>query len=214
MPGGSEGPRIWRSVTAKAFCMPEEGWSYQTFMNVHSFWKAAGTSLPFLCTCSSYSSWAQTQTATRKCALYFRPGRQQSHHYWKQKPFCRLWRFSDGKLMQVVKYTGFSEPLARNHSQVSIWAGSSLSSSQVDRSAAFLLSLQAQQRGQVRQHSLHTLAGEGHDPSGVSCASASSLDLQREQCFSQPGLENKRTHSCCGAGLWCLMTQTFNSNPG
>lgn len=35
MPGGSEDSRIWRSGTAKAFCVPEEGWSQQTFMNVH-----------------------------------------------------------------------------------------------------------------------------------------------------------------------------------
>lgn len=96
---------------------------------------------------------------------------------------------------------------AGNHSQVSVWAGSSLSS-QADRSAAFLLPLYPQQRVQVRQHCLHTLFGR-REPSGVSCASASPVDLQREQCFSQPGLENKRTDFCWGAGLWCLMTLTL-----
>lgn len=46
-------------------------------------------------------------------------------------------------------------------------------------------------------------------PSGVSPASASPLDLQTEQCFSQPALENKRTCSCHEAGLLCLMILTL-----
>lgn len=29
MPGGSGEPRIWRAEIAKAFCVPEEGWSWQ-----------------------------------------------------------------------------------------------------------------------------------------------------------------------------------------
>lgn len=32
---------------------------------------------------------------------------------------CRLWRLSDGKLIQTEKCTGFPEPLAGNHCQVS-----------------------------------------------------------------------------------------------